>query len=204
MQKILVLSSWLSGSSVVVDYLERVGGHICRPLTENDGNRSFNPFESEDFRAMMVATIDETNLEYRVDRKIFRDAFASWIQSEEKKAEKDGSEFVVLHHPLAIFLIDEIMSVEDVVPLVVTRPFHAIEKSRVAENWNSFYGEPAAIEIYNQIYEVLHAYTISYFTIAYRDFINNRKSRWLMLDYCGIDVTSDKEAHAFNKITRLP
>jgi hypothetical protein len=56
-QNILVLSSWLSGSSSVVDFLERCGASICRPLTESDGNSSFNPYESEDFRAMMAATI---------------------------------------------------------------------------------------------------------------------------------------------------
>lgn len=204
MQKILVLSSWFSGSSAVVDYLERVGGHICRPLTENDGSWSFNPYESADFRAMVMSSIDEATLERRLDRDVFLEVFQDWLEVEEAKAEKDGSEFLVLHHPMAIFLLGEILSIPNVIPLVVTRPLRAIEKFREESDWHSHCNEPGAWKIYRRIYDALHGYTISYFTISYRDFANSQKSRWLMLDYCGIDISNEKEKYAFGKTTLLP
>lgn len=201
---VLVLSSWLSGSNAVVQYLDELGAYVCKPLTQSDGNRSFDPYESEEFRSMLLATIDETNLEFKVDRMIFRSAFKDWFDNQLKMAESQGAEVIVLHHPLSIFLIDEISEATKFKPVVVTRKFSDIESSRKHENWNSFYGELGALEIYNQIYETLHQSGSSYLTINYEDFMDNSATRWLLLDYCEIDVDSESANSAYKKLTRLP
>lgn len=198
-QNILVLSSWLSGSSSVVDFLERCGASICRPLTESDGNSSFNPYESEDFRAMMAATIDESRLEYKVDRKIFKNAFKSWLADEVEKAQLNNNQALVLHHPLAIFLIEEILAAANFKIVVISRPFGEIEKLRVRENWDSFYGETGALAIYNQIYEKLHEQSLSFMSLSYRDFLDSKSAKWQLLDYCGIDLDENKFERAISK-----
>jgi hypothetical protein len=204
LQNVLVLSSWLSGSSSVVDFLERCGASICRPLTESDGNSSFNPYESADFRSMMAATIDETQLEFKSDRNIFKTTFKSWLGIEADKATKDNNQALVLHHPLSIFLIDEILAAGEFRIVVVTRPFKEIEESRIRENWEAFYGETGALAIYNQIYEQLHEKSLSYISISYDDFINSISAKWNLLDFCGIDLGEDQFENAFVKTVRLP
>lgn len=153
---------------------------------------------------MLLATIDETNLEFKANRKIFESAFGDWFQQQQEVAIAAGAPVVVLHHPLAIFLIDEISKATSLKPLVVTRQFAEIEATRAHENWNSFYGEIGALEIYNQIYETLHQNSASYLTINYDDFWNKESTRWLLLDYCEIDVDNATAKSAYNKLARLP
>jgi hypothetical protein len=203
-QNILVLSSWLSGSSSVVDFLERCGASICRPLTESDGNSSFNPYESADFRAMMAATIDETRLEYKADRNIFKITFKSWLATEIEKAQINNNQALVIHHPLSIFLIDEILAAADFKIVVVSRPFSEIEQSRVRENWDNFYGETGALAIYNQIYEQLHEKALSFTSISYNDFVGSNSAKWNLLDYCGIDTSERNFEKAVLKTVLLP
>lgn len=199
---IIILSSWSSGSSAITGFLGECGAYLCPPYAIAYDQKTPSTFESEDFRGMLMATVNEWSLQYKVDTKIFRNGFKSWYQKQIPIAAEIGANKIALKHPLSAFLLTEICEVVDPIFVVVTRPFHKIEETRMRRGWHEVYGQAGAQIIYDRIYSFLHEQEKTFFTLSYDGFLNSAENRLKMLDFCDLDVTNEQAITAFEKIIR--
>lgn len=204
LRPILVLSSWSTGSSAVTGFLGECGAFLAPPYALAYDPKTPSTFESEDFRQMLLATIGELTLEYKVDTKIFRHAFKPWLNKKLLEAKELGFRTVALKHPLSAFLLHEIDAVCDPIYVVVTRPFAEIEETRKRRGWHAVYGERGASAVYDRIYNFLHQNDKQFISIPYMAFMTSHEVRSKVLDFCDLDVT-DRHAHeAFARILERP
>lgn len=197
----MVLSSWSSGSSAVTGFLGAAGAYLCPPYVVAKDDLTPNTYESADFRGMLLATMGELSLEYRVDPAVFQSAFGRWYLEQIPKAEAAGATRIALKHPMSILMMDQIRTVCNPQFLVVTRPFAAIERTRLRRDWHAVYGEQGAQELYNRIYSYLHAHDLPYASIPYARFLDSPAERLRILDYLELDVTDAEAEAAFVQAT---
>lgn len=200
-QPILILSSWSAGANLVNGFLGECGAYLCPPFSKATDNQSAT-HESFYFRGMILATIDEVSLEFKVDPDIFKNGFQSWYKKQLTGAQQSGSSRISLTHPLAAFLCHEISQVTQPTYVVLTRPFEQIEATRKSIAGHENLGRIGAQKIYDQIFSYLTDNSKTFLSLSFEDFSKSEDSRLKLLDYCDLDV-SDKEAQqAFAKITK--
>ena len=153
---------------------------------------------------MLLATVGELTLEYKVDTKIFRNAFKPWLNRKLIEAREKGFQTVALKHPLSAFLLHEIEAVCDPIYVVVTRPFADIEATRQRRGWHAVYGEWGASAVYDRIYNHLHQNEKQFISIPYMAFMKSHEVRSKVLDYCDLDVTDQHALQAFSRIMERP
>jgi len=197
---VLILSSWSSGSPVVAGFLGECGGYLCPPFAKSIDPDRPTTYESEMYRGLVLATVNEHSFTYKVDTSIFQNGFKSWYFQQVSDAEKLGAQRIILNHPLSVFLIDEICAVVDPIFLVVTRPFEKIEGTRHKQNLEPAYGKEGATLIYERAYSYLHEREKTYFTLSFRNFAGSEESRLQLVDYCDLNVTTEDAQEAFKKV----
>lgn len=201
---ILILSSWSSGSPMVAGFLGECGGFLCPPFAKSLNPDQPNTYESEMYRGMVSATVNEYSFEFKVDPRIFRNGFKSWYAQQVENASKLGKQRIVLNHPLSVFLLDEICQIVDPIFLVVTRPFEKIEATRAKQNLQPSYGKDGAQLIYERAYSYLHDREKTYLAISFRNFAATEEARLQLIDYCGLDISNQKAKIAFETVFPKP
>jgi hypothetical protein len=197
---IVILSSWSSGSPLVSGFLGECGAFLCPPFAKSTQPNRPSTYESEMFRGMVSATVNEYTFEYKVDPAIFRNGFKSWFTQQVSAATAINAKPIVLNHPLSVFLIDEICQIVDPRFLVVTRPFKKIEQSRIKQSLASSYGEEGAKVIYERAYSFLHETEKNYLAMSFRNFAASRESRLQLIDYCELDLSTEKIESSFRAV----
>lgn len=194
----------MSGSPVVAGFLGECGAYLCPPFA-----KSLNPdrpltFESEMFRGMVSATINEFTFDLKIDPIVFRNGFKSWFIQQIENASESKARRIVLNHPLSVFLLDELCQIVDPTFLVVTRPFEKIEQSRIKQNLQPSYGSEGAKIIYERAYSYLHDKEKTFLAIPFRNFAASKESRFQLIDFCELDVSNEQIESAFRKVFPNP
>lgn len=185
---------------MVAGFLGECGAYLCPPFA-----KSLNPdqpltFESEMFRGMVSATVNEYTFEFKIDPIVFRNGFKSWFIKQIEDASKINARRIVLNHPLSVFLLDELCQIVDPLFLVVTRPFEKIEQTRIKQNLHPSYGSEGAKVIYERAYSFLHDKEKTFFAVPFRNFAASKESRFQLIDYCELDVSNEQIEKAFSKV----
>lgn len=197
---ILILSSWLSGSPLVAGFLGQCGGYLCPPFAKSLNSDTQITYESEMFRGLVSATVNEFSFDYKVDPTIFRNGFRSWYYQQVEEANSIDAQRIILNHPLSVFLLDEICQVVDPVFLLVTRPFEKIESSRAKQKLEPTYGEYGARVIYERAYSYLHEREKTFMTFSFKNFAASHLLRMQIVDFCDLDVSENEVRVAFETV----
>jgi hypothetical protein len=190
MQTIFVLGAWSSGTTAVTGYIERLGAYSCPPHLMTNDPRTPNAHEPLELRSELISCIEETTLQPLVENpeERFKTFLAKWLPARQREAADSGAQAVVVKHPLSAFFLAEIAAVCDPTYLVVTRDFEAIEKTRSRRNWPASFGRQGAEIIYGTIFGSLMQSEHSFYTIAFRDFLQTPAERARMRAYLGLDA----------------
>lgn len=191
----IICSAWSSGSTAVTGFLDYCGAYSCPPHIHTNDRRTPNSFESKFFRDLVAAHTDEFSLKKIGGLENFRSKFPIWISQQFELADKENQSNLVLKHPLASFLLEEI---DRIVPntkhVVVTRKFNEIEASRLRRGWNANYGSEGASKIYNQLYTFLHENEKQFHVVPYTLFLKSHSIRDALIDF--VELTPDKKERA--------
>jgi hypothetical protein len=197
---VVILSSWSSGSPLVAGVLGECGGYLCPPFAKSiDANHPVT-YESEMFRGMVSATVNEYTFEFKVDPLIFRNGFNSWYKQQLELAEQAGAQTIILNHPLSVFLLDEICQFVDPLFVLITRSFEKIEQTRIKQNLPATYGREGAQRIYERAYSYLHDHEKNFLSISFRNFAGSYQTRLKLVDFLDLEVPTDIVERAFNKV----
>lgn len=181
---ILVLAPYSSGSTAITGYLARAGAYPCPPFQMTNDPKTPNSHEPKAFRDAVCEVVEETTLNYIGDSKRFGAFFREWLPAEEAKARKAGHNCVVLKHPLAAFVLGEILAVCRPRIVVVGRPLSEIERTRERRGWHLVYGQAGALKIYNQIFAHTLNTGLSALLVDYRQFLDRPFLRRDLLAFC--------------------
>ena len=152
---IVILSSWSSGSTAMTGFFDRCGGHSCPPHFQTNDQRTPTAYENKDYVDALHNFIDTDSKESlfakKGDIKKFLGFFEQWFTSQVTISRNIGKQFLVLKHPLQIFVLEEIESYFDPKYIVLTRSLEKIEQTRVRRNWPEVFGKKGASILYDEI-----------------------------------------------------
>ena len=198
---VMILSSWSSGSSAVSGFLHKSGVDLFGPYFRAALDvKTPNTYESNDFRALMMHSIDEWSFEYKVSRNEFLELFQQFINQKLSNTNFSSEILLGLKHPLSVFWLKEICELIEPVFVVVTRPFEKIEATRMRRSWHEVYGSKGAKTIYGHIYSFLQENGYTFFAISYEDFLASAEKRIKLLEFCDITVDLDQAEVAFQEV----
>jgi hypothetical protein len=184
---VIICSSWSSGSTAVTGYLDLCGAYTCPPHIKTNDTLTPNSFESKFFRDLVAEYTDELSLRRVGKLDKFRAAFPVWLDEQINKSVALGKSTIVLKHPLASFLLEEI---DKIIPstkyVVVTRKFDEIENSRLRRGWNGNYGSEGANKVYNHTYTFLHEHEKQFHVVPYKLFLSSHSVREALLDFVAL------------------
>tara|TARA_X000001036_G_scaffold428710_1_gene458856 strand:+ start:1154 stop:1765 length:612 start_codon:yes stop_codon:yes gene_type:complete len=200
MKIILILCSWSSGSTSVAGFLDRCGCHTCPPHYPTNDPKTPNAYESHALRNHLHQLIDIETSEFKQIGKeqVFESFFKDWIEEQKELASNIGKNFIVLKHPLKIFVMKIIEKYTNPEFLVLTRPFEKIESTRLRRRWPEIYGEKAAVVIYKKIYEYLQQSNHSFLNVSYANFLKDQKEQQRIIDFFGLNPTDRQLEDAKN------
>lgn len=178
-------------------YIERLGGYSCPPHVMTNDKRTPNSHEPKVLRDSLVKCVDEMTLKMRLkDRQIFCEWFAKWLHAEKQKAARKGYYHIVLKHPLTAFFIKDIEAVAQPRWVVITRPFEAIENTRLRRRWHPVYGKAGANVIYSRIFSMLTNHSITALCMNFDVFRKQAHERARLETYLGLVPTAEQHAQA--------
>lgn len=193
----VILGAWSSGSTAMTGYIERLGGYSCPPHVMTNDERTPNSHEPKVLRDSLAKCVDEMTLKMRLkDRQVFRDWFAKWLYAEKQKAAREGYDHIVLKHPLTAFFIEDIEAVAQPRWVVITRPFEAIENTRLRRRWHPVYGKAGANVIYSRIFSVLMNHSITALCMNFDAFRKHADERARLEAYLGLAPTAEQRDQA--------
>lgn len=137
----------------------------------------------------MAAIYDELSLKRIGNPEEFSNKFAPWLTQQHRRATLNGRDFVVLKHPLSAFLIAEIYDICRPLVVLVTRPYHEIENTRLRRQWAPNYGKEGAETIYPKALSTLAEKEIPFLYVDFSDFRKSKKMRDGLVEFCGITAT---------------
>ena len=139
---IVILSSWSSGSTAMTGFFDRCGGHSCPPHFQTNDQRTPTAYENKDYVDALHKFIDTDSKEslftQKGDIKKFLGFFDQWVSSQVTISKNIGQQFLILKHPLQIFVLDQIESYFEPKYIVLTRSIEKIEQTRVRRNWPKY------------------------------------------------------------------
>jgi hypothetical protein len=132
-------------------------------------------------------------------RDEFKSKFQNWLLQQCAEAKRSGRTSLVLKHPLSAFLMREIEDVCSPLWVFVTRPFSAIEATRIRRSWPATYGAAGAQAVYGAIVTNLIEANLSALMLSFPDFVEDQNKRRSLLNFLGAAVRSDaiQEADAW-------
>ena len=195
---VLILSSWGSGSTSVAGFLDKCGGYTCPPHVPTVDERTPNAYEPEALRTALNLCIDEKTFNPLGNAEIFVRFFAEWVAEQKQKATEAGCRRIVLKHPLLAFVLPAVAKMASCRFVVVTRPYAAIEATRLRRNWHPALGKAGAKVIYDRIHDYLQEMQAPYLTVAYNAFREDAALRSTLLSYVGLQPDAETLTEADN------
>ncbi len=193
---IVILSSWSSGSTAMTGFFDRCGGHSCPPHFQTNDQRTPTAYENTDYVDALHKFIDTDSKDSlfakKGDIKKFLEFFEQWFTSQVMIARNIGKQFLVLKHPLQIFVLEEIESYFDPKYIVLTRSLEKIEQTRVRRNWPEVFGKKGASILYDEINTYFEEKEKPFFPIEYESFLKKEQLRKEMLEFCELKISAEK------------
>lgn len=135
-----------------------------------------------------MATVSEQTFRDIGSREKFKSMFQEWLHVQSAEAKRLGRTSIVLKHPLSAFLIQEIEDVCSPYWVLVTRPFVAIEATRLRRQWPANYGALGAQTIYGSIFTKLIECNQTALMLSFHGFVEDQNTRRSLVDYLGAEV----------------
>ena len=193
---IVILSSWSSGSTAMTGFFDRCGGHSCPPHFQTNDQRTPTAYENTDYVDALHKFIDTDSKDSlfakKGDIKKFLEFFEQWFTSQVMIARNIGKQFLVLKHPLQIFVLEEIESYFDPKYIVLTRSLEKIEQTRGRRNWPEVFGKKGASILYDEINTYFKKKQKPFFPIEYESFLKKEQLRKEMLEFCELKISAEK------------
>ena len=178
---IVILSSWSSGSTAMTGFFDRCGGHSCPPHFQTNDQRTPTAYENKDYVDALHKFIDTDSKEslftQKGDIKKFLEFFEQWFTSQVTISRNIGKQFLILKHPLQIFVLDQIEPYFEPKYVVLTRSLEKIEQTRVRRNWAEVFGKKGASILYDEINTYFKKKTKTFFSNRIRAVSNKRKNQ---------------------------
>jgi hypothetical protein len=193
---VCILGNWGSGTTAVTGYLNFLGASTCPPNIFTFDERTPNSYESLAFRNACAQTFEELTLKQINSKTTFRNWLAGWLEERTAEAEAAGITHIVLKHPLSAFLVREINEVCAPTWIMVTRKFQDIERTRLRRQWHSTYGAAGANKIYGTAVSQLIELEQSFLTVAFPDFLADKKTREYLIHYVSLTPTEEQKTIA--------
>ena len=193
---IVILSSWSSGSTAMTGFFDRCGGHSCPPHFQTNDQRTPTAYENKDYVDALHKFIDTDSREslftQKGDIKKFLGFFDQWFSSQVTISRNIGKQFLILKHPLQIFVLDQIESYFEPKYIVLTRSIEKIEQTRVRRNWPEVFGKKGASILYDEINTYFEKKQKPFFPIEYESFLKKEQLRKEMLEFCELEISAEK------------
>ena len=197
---IVILSSWSSGSSAMTGFFDRCGGHSCPPHFQTNDQRTPTAYENKDYVDALHELIDTNSknslFKQKGDIKRFSKFFIPWFDTQATISKNVGKQFLILKHPLQIFILNHIDTHCDPKYIVLTRDLKKIEQTRLRRNWPEIFGEKGALFLYEKINSYFKSTRKPHFQIEYEAFRTKHKSREELLAFCELEVSKKKLTEA--------
>ena len=136
-------------------FFDRCGGHSCPPHFQTNDQRTPTAYENKDYVDALHKFIDTDSKEslftQKGDIKKFLEFFEQWFTSQVTISRNIGKQFLILKHPLQIFVLDQIEPYFEPKYIVLTRSLEKIERTRVRRNWPEVFGKKGASILYSEI-----------------------------------------------------
>ena len=193
---IVILSSWSSGSTAMTGFFDRCGGHSCPPHFQTNDQRTPTAYENKDYVDALHKFIDTDSKEslftQKGELKEFLRFFEQWFTSQVTISRNIGKQFLILKHPLQIFVLDQIEPYFEPKYIVLTRSLEKIEQTRVRRNWPEVFGKKGASILYNEINTYFEKKQKPFFSIEYEKFLTNENIRKELLAFCELVISAEK------------
>ena len=193
---IVILSSWSSGSTAMTGFFDRCGGHSCPPHFQTNDQRTPTAYENINYVDALHKFIDTDSKDSlfakKGDIKKFLEFFEQWFPSQVTICKNLGKQFLILKHPLQIFVLGEIESYFEPKYIVLTRSFEKIEQTRVRRNWPEVFGKKGASILYKEINTYFEKKEKPFFPIEYESFLKKEQLRKEMLEFCELKIAAEK------------
>ncbi|MCP4598618.1 hypothetical protein [Neptuniibacter sp.] len=191
-QVVVVLSSYSTGSTALVGYLDRLGGYTCPPHQMTNDERTPNSYEPKALQVRLTRSVDEFTFRSKKKAAFFSEWFSRWITQEQEKAAELGLQYIVLKHPLLAFFIEEINELCSPKFVVITRPASKIEATRLRRGWHKSYGQVGANVIYPMVYSKLAEHGLNALCISFESFAADTEIRQKLMDWLSISPTGQQ------------
>ena len=193
---IVILSSWSSGSTAMTGFFDRCGGHSCPPHFQTNDQRTPTAYENKEYVDALHALIDtnssDTLFKQRSDINTFSKFFIPWFNAQVTISKNIGKQFLILKHPLQIFVLNLIETHCEPKYIVLTRDFKKIEQTRLRRNWPEIFGEKGASILYEKINTYFEHTKKPFFSIEYETFRKKHEMRRKLLAFCELDISAEK------------
>ena len=193
---VVILSSWSSGSTAMTGFFDRCGGHSCPPHFQTNDQRTPTAYENKDYVNALhkfISTDSEESLfTQKGDVKTFLRFFKQWFVSQVTISRNIGKQFLILKHPLQIFVLEQIEPHFEPKYIVLTRSLEKIEQTRVRRNWPEVFGKKGASILYNEIDTYFDKKQKPFFSIEYEQFLTDEKTRKELLAFCELEIPAEK------------
>ncbi len=193
---IVILASWSSGSTAMTGFFDRCGGHSCPPHFQTNDQRTPTAYENKDYLSALHKFIDtdskKTLFAKKGDIREFLNFFDPWFASQVTISKNIGKEFIILKHPLQIFVLDQIEPNFEPKYIVLTRSLEKIEQTRIRRKWPEVFGKKGASILYNEINTYFEKKEKPFFPIEHESFLKKAELRKELLEFCELEVPTEK------------
>tara|TARA_X000000950_G_C13879886_1_gene646444 strand:+ start:295 stop:867 length:573 start_codon:yes stop_codon:yes gene_type:complete len=177
-------------------FFDRCGGHSCPPHFQTNDQRTPTAYENKDYVDALHKFIDTDSkgplFTQKGDVKEFLGFFEQWFTSQVTISRNIGKQFLILKHPLQIFVLDQIEPHFEPKYIVLTRSLEKIEQTRVRRNWPEVFGKKGASILYSEINTYFEKKQKPFFPIEYEQFLTNEKNRKELLIFCELEISTEK------------
>ena len=191
---IVILSSWSSGSTAMTGFFDRCGGHSCPPHFQTNDQRTPTAYENKDYVDALHKFIDTDSKDSLFAKKeilkSFR-IFEQWFPSQVTISRNLGKQFLVLKHPLQIFVLEEIESYFDPKYIVLTRSLEKLNRPVFEETGRKYLAKKE-----HRFFTMKSIHTLkknkNLFPIEYESFLKKEQLRKEMLEFCELKIPAEK------------
>ena len=203
MKVVFVAGAWGSGTTALAGALAKLGVTAFGPHLQTNDAHTQGSYELVAFRDLVLSYVDEQTLQLRGDcetelRRAL-EQFALDLQDEKFGTwPRRGPRRAVLKLPAATLCLPQLAQVfSDISFVVMHRPFHEIEASRLRRRWSPNYGARGASVLYSKGIFDLMRLNLSYLAVSYRDLTRHPNQTLIrVMQYCDLDDLQPNLPHA--------
>ena len=194
LKTILILASYSSGSSAITGFFDRCGVHSCPPHFWTNDVKTKISYENIRLKKLIedLVHLETKPFFQRIgNASEFVKNFSKWYETQKNICGGINKNSMVIKHPLMGFVLEDIAHLlQNACLVILNRPLHEIEASRLRRKWSPVYGKEGAKLIYDKIEYVKNKLNFPYLEISYEQLCNQKKTNEELIKFC--DLGTDK------------